>query len=407
MSSSTPDHPTGATAPTGTDFPPPSPPVQQYPAAGTSPGGPVPGEPGGFKRGFGMGTGLGLGLLATIVVISVIGGIFSVISLGMLVSTASGDSSASTATQTIWGDSGASSTLRAIEVSGAIMTSGDSGGLFATGTYGYEVADMFDDLDADDADGVVLLVDTPGGTITGSKAISDAIVRYQDRTGHKVMVHVQGTSASGGVYSTAPADVIYADHGSIIGSIGIIYGPFTRYNDVIATSGSILESGVTTTGGITQEYLTRGTGKDFGNPFRDIEPAERQMIEDILQAEYERFVDHVVAHRGIAASVIVDEMGAGVFEPGRAEELGLVDGTLGRDEFFREAATLAGLDPDDTAVVAPSGPTGLEALFGVERAFGQALPISVPDAGQAVLNAGICGGNAPLVFAGDLASVCR
>ena len=51
------------------------------------------------------------------------------------------------------------------------------------------------------------------------------------------MVHVQGMSASGGVYSTAPADVIYADHGSIIGSIGVIYGPFEHYDGVVATSG--------------------------------------------------------------------------------------------------------------------------------------------------------------------------
>lgn len=362
-------------------------------------------RPGGFRRGFGMGTGLGLGLLVSAVVLSVIGGIFSLISLGMLVNTAGGDNSASVSTETIWGDPGATSTLRAIDITGAIMTAGTAGGLFAEGTYGYEVADMLDDLDADDADGVVLLVDTPGGTITGSKAVADAVIRYQDRTGNKVIAHVQGMSASGGVYATAPADLIYADHGSLIGSVGVIYGPFTRFDGVVAIGSSLLESGVTTTGGITQEYFTKGTGKDFGNSFRDMTEAERQMMDDMLQAEYDRFVEHVATHRDMDAGQLVDEIGASVYEPGRAEELGFIDGTLGREEFFREAAVEAGLDPDDTAVEALSGPTGFEALFGVERRFGTSLPVSA-DSPRAVLNRDLCGGTQPLVIIGDPAAVC-
>lgn len=393
--SSTPSQDRIPTSPQQHHVPPP-----QYVTAGP------PTQPGGFKRGFGMGTGLGLGLLASFVVISIIGGIFSLMTLGVLVGSVADDPTASTATEVVWGESGASGKLRAIEVSGAIMTSGEGGGLFAAGTYGYEVADLLDDLAADDADGVVLLVDTPGGTITGSRAISDAIVRYQERTDNPVVVHVQGMSASGGVYSTAPADAIYADHGSLIGSVGIIYGPFTRLNDVVAIGDSLIEAGVTTTGGITQEYLTKGTGKDFGNSFRDMTEAERQMMDDMLQTEYDRFVEHMVTHRGMDAAALVDEIGAGVFEPGRAEELGFIDGTLGRDEFFREAATLAGLDPEDTLVEGLAAPSGLGALFGVERIYGRSVPLSPVDSTRSMLNRGLCGGTSPLVFAGDLAGVC-
>ena len=46
---------------------------------------------------------------------------------------------------------------------------------------------------------------------------------------------------------------------------------------MVGTSGSIVESGVSTRGGITQEYLTQGKGKDFGNPFRDITAQERNV----------------------------------------------------------------------------------------------------------------------------------
>lgn len=383
-----------AHVPGRTDFPPPA---QQY--------APNPPErPGGFKRGFGKGIGLGLGLTVMVTALALVGGIMSILSLGVLVGSSSGDAQTST-TETVWGEPGAGSQLRAIDISGAIMTSAAEGGLLAAGTFGYEVADMLDALETDDAAGVVLLVNTPGGSITGSRAISDAIERYQERTGQQVMVHVQGMSASGGVYSTAPADVIYADHGSIIGSIGVIYGPFTYYDGVVATSGSIIESGVTTTGGITQEYITRGTGKDAGQPFRELTDGERQMFEDLINPEYERFVEHMATHRGMDATRIVDEYGAGIFEAGKAEELGYVDGTLGRDEFFREAATLAGLDPEDTEVVRLAAPGAFEALFGVERVWGQSRPLE-PGAGAVSVNAGLCGGRAPLVFAGDLAAVC-
>lgn len=362
-------------------------------------------EPGTFKRGFGLGAGLGLGLLLTAVTVSVIAGIFSLLSIGALVSMV--PSSVSTDTETIWGKDGATTTLRAFDISGAILTSAAEGGLFAEGTYGYEVADMLDELDGDDADGVVLLVNTPGGSITGSKAISDAIVRYQERTGNQVMVHVEGMSASGGVYSTAPADAIYADHGSIIGSVGVIFGPFSRFRDVVAISGNLLESGVTTTGGITEEYITQGTGKDFGNPFRDMTDGERQMIIDVIKPEYERFVAHLAEHRDMDPNQIVNVLGAGVFEPQRAEEVGFIDGTLGRDEFFREAATQVGGDPDDTRVEAVSAPGALESLFGIERVKGQAVPLSRSDAGSGMLSASLCSGQRPMVFSGDPAALCR
>lgn len=387
---------TNDTPPVRTDdaAPPPFPPPTVVAAEGGR-------ETGTFKRGFGMGAGLGLGLAVTLIGLGVVAAVASVASLATAL-TSLGGQEVSTEFETVWGDEQAGSTLTAVSISGPIMTTGSEGALLVTGSYGYEIADQIDALGKEDSSGLVLQVDTPGGTITGSKAISDAIVRYQDRTDQPVMVHVQGTSASGGVYSTAPADLIVADHGSLVGSIGVIFGPFQRYDGVVATSGNLLESGVTTTGGITEEYFTAGETKDFGNPYRDITQAERDMLDDILQAEYVRFVEHVSTHRGIAAATITEEMGARVYEPGRAQELGLIDDVLGREEFFRAAATRAGLDPDDTRVVATRLPSAFEAIFGVRRPVGQAIPIS----GSEPVSARFCDGRGPLVFAGDLATVC-
>ena len=209
---------------------------------------------------------------------------------------------------------------------------------------------------ADDYAGVVLLMDTPGGSISGSRAIADAIVRYQERTGKKVVAYVQAMAASGGMYAMAPADLIISDHGTLIGSIGVIMGPFEYYRDVTGLTGNILTSGVITTGGITHEYLTQGTGKDFGNPFREMSEQERATYTNGIGIEYQAFVDYVAQHRGIPADRIVNELGAYLFDPQTAIDKGLVDEIMGRPDGFLRAAEVSGVDPSDTKVVSPAMP---------------------------------------------------
>ena len=93
-------------------------------------------EKGGFKRGFGTGVGVGLGLMAGFVVLSIVGGLFALISLGMLLNSITKDG-ASTSLERVWGTEGASGNLRAIRISGTIMTDAADGALFSSGTYGY------------------------------------------------------------------------------------------------------------------------------------------------------------------------------------------------------------------------------------------------------------------------------
>lgn len=357
---------------------------------------------GNFARGFGGGVGLGLGLGAMLLATSLLSLLVLAGSLAALSPTASG--AATTNLSTIWGSG--SQTLRAINVTGAILSDASDGALLSSGTYGNEIAQQIDDLTVDEASGLILLVNTPGGSIGGSKAISDAVERYQERTGQQVLVHISSMSASGGVYATASADEIISDHGTLIGSIGVIFGPFTQYDGVVATTGSILESGVTTTGGITQEYLSAGKSKDFGNPFRPMTDEERAHYTAGLNAEYQKFVSHVSTHRGIPEDTIVNELGAFMFDPDSAQANGLIDAIMGRDEFFRYAAEQAGLDPDDTRVEAVRAPSAWEALLGAERAFGTAPAVDQGPGISPDVSAAFCAGGQPLVFAGDLPAAC-
>lgn len=355
-----------------------------------------------FARGFGAGIGLALGVgLVSMALLLV-----SLLGTG-LVARAAGGARADmlSTTQHLWGPANASNTMLALNISGAIEGAGQ-GSMFATGTYGYEIAEQLDALGADDYSGVLLLMDTPGGSIYGSRAIADAVIRYQERTGNKVVAYVQSVAASGGMYAMAPADAIISDYGTFVGSIGVIFGPFERYRDVTGLTGNILTSGVETEGGITQEYLTRGTAKDFGNPFRDMTDEERAVYGEGMDVEYNQFVEFVSEHRGISADRIRDELGAYMFDPITAIEKGLVDEVMGRPDAFREAASLNEVDPEDTRVVSPALPGGLSSLLGAEqRVYGHNIPLSSNDGLRPTSQ--ICTG-APtvLAFAGDFTQVC-
>lgn len=367
-------------------------------------------RPASFKGGFRLGAGAGLGFGGAMLVLGLIGSLLTGMMMmgfaGAAAALAGGSQTSIEPIATTWGPANAKGTLRAIPVTGAIQTQGSDGFALSAGTYGYEVAEVLDGLNADDADALVLVMDTPGGTVTGSKAISDAIDRYRERTGKKVFAFVQGMSASGGMYTMAGADEIIADHGTTVGSVGVIMGPVERYRDVTG-AGNIL--GAVTAGEITQEYITAGKGKDAGQPFRDLTPEERTMLQDIANEMYDDFVNHVSTKRGIDRNVLVNELGAGMYTGQKAKQVGYIDDVMGRDEALRHFATAAGLDPADTKLVQATAPGFWAGILGAEaRAWGVA-PAVQPVAGQPLrATAKMCTDpTTPLLWHGPLVGVCR
>ncbi len=252
------------------------------------------------------------------------------------------------------GEARADVRLVAIPITGIILGEDrgqGGGGLFGAvdATYGYTIKEELAELAEDpDVDGVILEIDSPGGTIFGSKAIADGVAEYQEATGNPVIAYVGGISASGGVYSMAGADAIYADHGTLVGSIGVIFGPFQRFNDVTAIDGGILGGGVTTEGGIEFEFLTAGRSKDFGNPYRPMTDEERAVLQEGLDNAYTDFVDHVSEGRGISSGDIRQDLGALIFGEHQALANGLIDGIANRDAAYELAAEEAGLTGDQT-----------------------------------------------------------
>lgn len=212
-------------------------------------------------------------------------------------------------------------------------------------TFGYQLRDQILAA-ADDPSiaGLFIHAQTPGGTIFGSEAIHEGIATYQEKTGNPVLVWVEGMSASGGVYSTAGADAIYAAPGSSVGSIGVIGGAQVYYNNPTALQPGLNAGGVTTKDGIEVTYLHAGRGKDAGNPFRRATPEEIAIRQGDLDRAYAEFVRRVAEGRHVERDLIVETMGAHLYGNEQAADYGLIDGTLSRDDAYKALATLAGLD---------------------------------------------------------------
>jgi protease-4 len=214
-------------------------------------------------------------------------------------------------------------------------------------TFGYGVKDLLKKVAKDDSvKGILLWLQTPGGTIFGSQAIFDGVKAYQQATGKPVVAYVEGLAASGGVMAMVGANAIYADQGSAVGSIGVLGPAWFYYDKPKATEGGLFGGGVVTEGGIERTIISAGRGKDLGNPFRRPTPEELGNLQKGVDIEYGRFVKHVADNRKMSESLIREQMGAQVFDNQTAQEYGLIDGTLNRDDTIAKLAELAKVGED-------------------------------------------------------------
>lgn len=270
-------------------------------------------------------------------------------------------------------------------------------------TYGYKIKEMLQKAARNDnIKGIFLHVQTPGGTIYGSRAIFDGVQAFQEATGRPVFAFVEGLAASGGIIAMAGADAIFADHGSRVGSIGVMAGMLTYFDDPVATDGGLLGSGIETRGGIEHTIISSGRGKDLGNPFRRPTEEEIAVLQEGADNEYERFVDLVTEHRPIAESVIREEMGAMIFGNDAAASYGLIDGTLNREETVQRLVKEAGVT--DFQVVTPRSGSRRwwrQLLSGIS---GQRDPES--EARRVRRDLCRAATQLPLAYHGDLAALC-
>lgn len=277
--------------------------------------------------------------------------------------------------QLLAGNEDSENAILRVDIIGPILTHApeDDHSLFSSiqmVTYGYKVKDQL--LAAADDDGVkavMLFVTTPGGSIVGSQAVHDGVMAVK-AAGKPVIAYVDTISASGGVWSTAGADQIYADHGSIIGSVGVNFGNWLYYNDPVTLDNGLFPGGVATRGGVESTFLGAGIGKDLGNPFRPVTEREQALLNATAANFYEKFLDHVTMHRPMDRRALVEEYGAMIFGNDGAKERGYIDDTKNYHETLDYIGEEIGAENDDWKLISPPKikKSAIEEIFGASIA---------------------------------------
>lgn len=172
--------------------------------------------------------------------------------------------------------------------------------------------------------GVVLRINSPGGSPVQSDEINAEIVRlrslYPDKPLHVV---VSDVCASGGYYIAAAADQIFANPSSIVGSIGVRMDSF-GFVDALKKLG------------VERRSLTAGTNKAILDPFLPVKESQQAHAKQMLAIVHQQFIDRVKAGRGDRLSDNPD-LFSGLFWSGeQARELGLIDEFGSLDYVARE-----------------------------------------------------------------------
>jgi protease IV len=138
--------------------------------------------------------------------------------------------------------------------------------------------------DDDSIKAIILHVDSPGGGVAASEEIYREVKRIRDEKKKRIVASIGTVGASGAYYISSATNKIFADNGSIVGSIGVIM-EWVNYGDLMRWAK------------LKQETIAIGEFKDTGDPTRDLTPVERVYLQSLAQNMYGQFVDAVAEGR--------------------------------------------------------------------------------------------------------------
>jgi protease-4 len=176
---------------------------------------------------------------------------------------------------------------------------------------------------------VVIRINSPGGVVGPTQEVHDALLRVR-QAGKPVVASLGSVAASGGYYVAVAADQIYANPGSLTGSIGVIM----QMANVDALMKKV---------GVDYVVVKAGQFKDLGNFSRPLTPEERRVIQALLDDVHGQFIEAVAKGRKLDRSAVVQFADGRVFSGTQALGLKMVDALGGLEEAIEAAAKLAKL----------------------------------------------------------------
>src|SRR5436853_7546961 len=138
--------------------------------------------------------------------------------------------------------------------------------------------------DEDDIKAIILHVNSPGGGVAASEEIYREVKRIRDDKKKRIVASIESVGASGAYYVSSATNKIYADKGSIVGSIGVI-AEWVNYGDLLHWAK------------LKDITMKAGEFKDTGSPTRDMTPAEKEYLQSLIDDMHTQFIQAVADGR--------------------------------------------------------------------------------------------------------------
>lgn len=221
-----------------------------------------------------------------------------------------------------------------VDISGVISSKEQGRGLF--GERASMVSRVREELEKASKDervrGVILRLNTPGGTITASDIIYQEIKRFKRERNLPVVACMMELATSGGYYVATAADTIVAHPTTVTGSLGAIAIKFNA-------------EGLMEKIGIEDETIMAGDKKDLFSPLRPLTEEERVIIQDMLNEFHQRFISLIAENRKTLSLEQVKPLADGrVYTADQALKNGLVDEIGYLDDVIEMVKGKAGLE---------------------------------------------------------------
>ncbi len=182
---------------------------------------------------------------------------------------------------------------------------------------------------------VVLRIESPGGGVSPSQELYEEVRRT---VGVKpVVVSMGSVAASGGYYIASAAQKIYANPGTITGSIGVIL-QFTNFEELLKKIG------------FRMEIVKSGVYKDVGNPSREMTPEERDYLQKMIDNVHQQFIRDVARGRRMQVEKVREVADGRIFTGEQAKELGLVDELGNLKDAIDAAAKMAAIEGEPKVI---------------------------------------------------------
>jgi protease-4 len=185
---------------------------------------------------------------------------------------------------------------------------------------------------------VVLRINSPGGGVAPSQEIYEEVRKLNARK--PVLASMGAIAASGGYYIAAATRKVYANPGTMTGSIGVVM-PFVSFKDLVEKIG------------LKGMAVKSGEFKDIGSPLREMTPGDRQVLQSVVDNVHMQFVDAVSAGRKLPREDVMKIADGRILTGEQAKALGLVDALGNLEDTVAEAGRMGGISGEPKVVTPP------------------------------------------------------